>query len=236
MDIMEDIKEKNEEMLVKREEEIEKVLNGEKILKTSGTGFDGYEIMEYLGMICEEIIIPNGLLGLISHGTFYTIDSLAEARQLSIEKLEDRARAMGANGIVGIDLDIQVFPSIGAVVSVNGTAVCVGISTQTISMITKRIEQDIEKKRESEDKLLKMITEVNDLTADDLIKVYRKSGDKKAVIYNLVIASAGPVSAVEIRGRFADEVDLLEIAAFLNALEKDGKLKKDVESKKYSKI
>lgn len=241
MSIIERVKQQNEEMLEKREIEIEEVLNGRKVLCTSGTSFEGYEVMEYLGMICEEITVPNGLLGLISHGTFFTVDSISEARRQTIQRLEDRASALGANGIVGIDLDVQVFPSIGAMVSANGTAVRVGLSAQTVSIITQRIEQHMEMERENEDKLMQEITrvlngDIENCTAEELVRVYRKSGDKKAVIYRLVAANRRPVSAAEIRAQFADEVDLLEIATFLKRLEDEGKVKKDVENKKYSII
>ena len=53
--------------------------------------------------------------------------SLGEARQTatSDEPLEDRARALGANAVVGVDLDYEVINNM-LMVSASGTAVTLG--------------------------------------------------------------------------------------------------------------
>lgn len=50
---------------------------------------------------------------------------LTEARKLAFTELEHEARAMGANAVVGIDLDYQVIGDKGSMlmVSISGTAV-----------------------------------------------------------------------------------------------------------------
>ena len=50
---------------------------------------------------------------------------LARARDIAFQEIEDDARAMGANAIVGIDIDYEVVGQKGAMlmVSVSGTAV-----------------------------------------------------------------------------------------------------------------
>ncbi|MCR5668782.1 MAG: hypothetical protein K6G05_07020 [Lachnospiraceae bacterium] len=32
-------------------------------------GIDGYRIKEYMGVLCGEIVVPNGLLGVVTSGT-----------------------------------------------------------------------------------------------------------------------------------------------------------------------
>lgn len=241
MGIVEKMQHYNTAMLAKREKEIEEVLTGKKILITSGTGFDGYEIMEQMGLICDEIIVPNGLLGLMSHGTFSTVSSISEARQQSIRKLEEKARGLGANAVIGVDLDIQVFPSIGAMVSANGTAVRVGFSDQIISTFTKAIERHEQIQSEYGTKPMQGVADMLDgafenYTPEEFVEFYRKSTDKKEVIYKLVASNTDPISAADIRAQFGDGVELLEIATYLSRLVEEGKLKKDAESKKYSKI
>lgn len=50
--------------------------------------------------------------------------SLAEARETALRELEERARAKGANAVVGVDLDYEVVNNM-LMVSASGTAVTV---------------------------------------------------------------------------------------------------------------
>ena len=52
-------------------------------------------------------------------------EEMGRARDIAFMELEDEARALGANAIVGIDLDYEVIGSKGGMmmVSVSGTAV-----------------------------------------------------------------------------------------------------------------
>ena len=51
---------------------------------------------------------------------------LQKARETAIEELEERARAMGANAVVGVDLDYEVVGQSMLMVSVSGTGVTLG--------------------------------------------------------------------------------------------------------------
>lgn len=50
---------------------------------------------------------------------------LQDARDIALSELEDRARAAGANAVVGVDLDYEVVGQSMLMVSASGTAVLV---------------------------------------------------------------------------------------------------------------
>ena len=56
------------------------------------------------------------------------------------------------------------------------------------------------------------------------------------MIYNLVTVIGEPISIAELRKKFGDDIDLMELGAYLNALVNEGKLTKDDETKKYSSM
>ncbi|HEY8939772.1 MAG TPA: heavy metal-binding domain-containing protein [Cellvibrio sp.] len=53
---------------------------------------------------------------------------LQRAREIALQELQDRARELGANAVVGIDLDYEVIGQNGSMlmVSASGTAVVLG--------------------------------------------------------------------------------------------------------------
>lgn len=51
---------------------------------------------------------------------------LQKARETAISELEERARAMGADAVVGVDLDYEVVGQSMLMVSVSGTGVTLG--------------------------------------------------------------------------------------------------------------
>lgn len=53
---------------------------------------------------------------------------MREARQIALSELEDEARKLGANAVVGVDLDYEVIGEQGSMlmVSASGTAVVLG--------------------------------------------------------------------------------------------------------------
>ncbi|MBO8127142.1 MAG: heavy metal-binding domain-containing protein, partial [Firmicutes bacterium] len=51
---------------------------------------------------------------------------LAHARQIALREMEDKARALGASAVIGIDLDYEVIREGMLMVTASGTAVRVG--------------------------------------------------------------------------------------------------------------
>ena len=51
----------------------------EDVLIASTNSFQGYEIIEYFDFAYGEIVCPNGILGAITNGTFFTSSALARS-------------------------------------------------------------------------------------------------------------------------------------------------------------
>ena len=93
------------------------------MIVSSTSTLEGYEIIRFIDMVFGEIVIPNGLLGALTSGTFFTISALDKARKKAMDALKWNAAKMGADAIIGVDVDIQDLNGRGMMVSANGTAV-----------------------------------------------------------------------------------------------------------------
>ncbi len=95
------------------------------------------EIEEYLGIVVGEAILGANIFKDIFGAVRDIVggragayeDELGKARDIAFQEIEDEARAMGANAIIGIDIDYEVVGQHGGMmmVSVSGTAVRVKI-------------------------------------------------------------------------------------------------------------
>ena len=102
------------------------------ILTTTPT-VEGSRIVSYLGVVTGETIIGANVLkdfmaGLRDFfggrsGTYEQV--LRDAKDTSLQEMEERARELGANAIVGIDLDYETVGQNGSMLMVtcSGTAV-----------------------------------------------------------------------------------------------------------------
>jgi uncharacterized protein YbjQ (UPF0145 family) len=94
---------------------------------------DGKPIKTYLGIVTGEAIIGanifRDLLATVRDvvgGRSATYEkALSEAREVALAEMQERARALGANAIVGVDLDYEVLGANNGMlmVSCSGTAV-----------------------------------------------------------------------------------------------------------------
>lgn len=103
------------------------------MLKTTTSVIDGREITDYLDVVVGEAImganIFKDLFGAVRDivggrsGAYEK--EMGRARAVAFEEMESAARALGADGIVGIDIDYEVLGEKGGMmmVSVSGTAV-----------------------------------------------------------------------------------------------------------------
>ena len=104
------------------------------ILSTTPT-LEGKPIKQYLGIVTGETIIganaiKDFMAGLTDFfgGRSTTYEKvLIEAKETAIKELEERATRLGANAIVGIDLDYETVGQNGGMlmVTVRGTAVVI---------------------------------------------------------------------------------------------------------------
>ena len=104
------------------------------ILSTTPT-IEGHTIREYKGVVTSEIIIGANLVKDVFAGIRDLVGGrsgsyeqvLREAKDTSMREMMERAKAMGANAIVGIDIDYETIGAKGSMlmVSTSGTAVVI---------------------------------------------------------------------------------------------------------------
>jgi uncharacterized protein YbjQ (UPF0145 family) len=106
------------------------------MITTTTNSVEGRSIRSYLGVISSETIIGanvfKDILGGLRDffggrsGTYEKV--MEEAKVTALRELEEKARAMGADAIVGIDLDFETIGANGSMlmVSASGTAVKLG--------------------------------------------------------------------------------------------------------------
>jgi uncharacterized protein YbjQ (UPF0145 family) len=105
------------------------------ILTTTPT-IEGRTIIEYKGVVFGEVIVGVNFIkdfaasirDLIGGRSNTYEQELVEARQTAMEELKARAMAMGADAVVGIDIDYEVLGQSGGMlmVTASGTAVKLG--------------------------------------------------------------------------------------------------------------
>ena len=103
----------------------------ENILITTGYNFEMYDISEYLDVVSNPVVIGTGFLSSLGasfadltgtrSGTYE--NKLEKAEKLAVKGLKEQAKAKGANGIIGIDVDYTSFTADVMGVIVSGTAV-----------------------------------------------------------------------------------------------------------------
>ncbi len=105
------------------------------MLVTTTPNIEGRKIMKYLGIVTGEAILGANVfkdifatVRDIVGGRSATYEAeLQKARDIALKELEQRAQAMGANAIVGVDLDYEVLGQSNGMlmVATSGTAVIV---------------------------------------------------------------------------------------------------------------
>ena len=103
------------------------------MLLTTTLTVEGHPIQNYLGLVCGEVIsgvdfvkdFAAGMRNFFGGRSASYENELTDARAQAIEELVQRAEQMGANAVVGIDVDYEVLGQGGnmMMVTVSGTAV-----------------------------------------------------------------------------------------------------------------
>jgi uncharacterized protein YbjQ (UPF0145 family) len=103
------------------------------MLMTTTATVDGKPISRYLGIVTGEAIIGANIFRDIFAGVRDIVGgrsgtyekALAEAREVAMAEMKGRAQELGANAVVGIDLDYEVLGQNNGMlmVAVSGTAV-----------------------------------------------------------------------------------------------------------------
>ncbi|MEM1270007.1 MAG: heavy metal-binding domain-containing protein [Bacteroidota bacterium] len=100
---------------------------------TSTPTIEGRPVREYLGLVVGEAVLGAnvfkdmfaGLRDIVGGRSGSYERELRKARRIAIEEMEDEAHSLGANAIVGVDIDYEVLGETNGMmmVSVSGTAV-----------------------------------------------------------------------------------------------------------------
>lgn len=103
------------------------------MIVTTTPTVEGRKIAAYHGVVVGEAILGAnvfrdvfaGITDILGGRSSAYEQSLAEARGTAIGEMEERAREMGGNAVVGVDLDYEVINNM-LMVSASGTAVTLG--------------------------------------------------------------------------------------------------------------
>ena len=103
------------------------------MIVTTTPSVEGYQIANYHGIVVGEAILGAninrdvfaGITDILGGRSGAYEEELAKARDVALKEMEDRARAVGANAVVGVDLDYEVINNM-LMVSASGTAVTLG--------------------------------------------------------------------------------------------------------------
>lgn len=106
------------------------------MIVTSTDTVEGRRITQYLGMVAGEAILGvnmfrdlfSGIRDIVGGRAGGYQNALRDAREAAFADLQEAARALGADAIVGVDIDYEVLGKENGMlmVSINGTAVRLG--------------------------------------------------------------------------------------------------------------
>ena len=103
------------------------------MLVLSTDSVEGRRIVEYYGLVSGDAILGAnifkdffaGIRDVVGGRSAAYEEELSKAREIAIAELQQRSRDLGANAVVGVDLDYEVLGQSGGMlmVSASGTAV-----------------------------------------------------------------------------------------------------------------
>lgn len=104
------------------------------MIVTTTNGIDGHRIAEYRGIVVGEAIMGANVFrdffaqitDVVGGRSGAYESKLQDARDTAMNELEQRAEALGADAVVGVDLDYEVVGDSMLMVSASGTAVVFG--------------------------------------------------------------------------------------------------------------
>ena len=101
------------------------------MIVTTTPTIQGKEIKEYLGIVTGEAILGANIVkdifasitDIVGGRSAAYERELTRAREIAVKEMTENAKALGANGIVGVDLDYETVREGMLMVTVSGTAV-----------------------------------------------------------------------------------------------------------------
>lgn len=105
------------------------------MIVTTTSTLEGHQIREYRGIVNGEAILGANIVrdffanitDVIGGRSGAYEEKLAEARTIALREMEENARRLGANAIIGVDLDYETVGANGSMlmVTASGTAVLI---------------------------------------------------------------------------------------------------------------
>ncbi|MEO9946396.1 heavy metal-binding domain-containing protein [Paraglaciecola sp.] len=103
------------------------------MIVTTTHSLEGKNIEQYLGIVVGEAVMGANLFkdifasirDIVGGRSGAYEDELTKARKIGFQELESEARSIGANAVIGVDIDYEVVGKGGTMlmVSISGTAV-----------------------------------------------------------------------------------------------------------------
>ncbi|MBU3006057.1 MAG: heavy metal-binding domain-containing protein [Paraglaciecola sp.] len=103
------------------------------MIVTTTNQLEGKKIEQYLGIVVGEAVMGANLFkdifasirDIVGGRSGAYEDELTKARKIGFQELEHEARSIGANAVIGIDIDYEVVGKGGSMlmVSISGTAI-----------------------------------------------------------------------------------------------------------------
>ena len=105
------------------------------IITTTNT-VEGQSVEEYLGIVMGEAIIGANILKDLFAAVRDVVggragayeDALRSARQEALREMSAQARSMGANAVIGVDIDYEVLGKAGSMLMVTSAGTAVRLS------------------------------------------------------------------------------------------------------------
>lgn len=106
------------------------------MIVTTTPSIEGHRIARYHGIVVGEAIMGANVVrdlfakvtDIVGGRSGAYEGKLQDARTVALHELEERARASGANAVVGVDLDYEIVGQSMLMVSASGTAVTIEAS------------------------------------------------------------------------------------------------------------
>lgn len=101
------------------------------MLVTTTSNIEGKRISNYIGLVNGEAIIGANILkdffasitDVVGGRSGAYEQALREAKSIAIKEMMDQATRLGANAVIGVDMDYETINNTMLMVSANGTAV-----------------------------------------------------------------------------------------------------------------
>ncbi len=103
------------------------------MIVTTTPSVEGRTVQNYLGLVAGEAIMGANLVrdifasitDIVGGRSSAYESKLTEARQIAVEEMTEKARRLGANAVVGVDIDYEVIRDGMLMVAASGTAVTI---------------------------------------------------------------------------------------------------------------